>query len=100
VRRQLFTVSGRTIHGPDLKKQTENIAFFADLEAWLLQQEMQASLPELPDAPLSETLCLHRMARSLTVNSAPHQIIVDEDAGTSRYQISMQLIYNEEVKRL
>lgn len=100
VRRQPFTISGRTIHGPDIKKQTENIEFFSKLEAWLIQQEMQASLPLLADTPLSESLLLHRTARSLTVLSAPSQVIVDEDAGTSRYQISMQLIYNEEVKRL
>jgi hypothetical protein len=88
VRRFLFTISSRMYHSTDLTQQANNLAFFEALDGWLSQQILLMAMPDMG---------AKRRARSLEVNSSAYPIIVDDDSGTARYQMQLQLIYLQEV---
>lgn len=88
VRRCLFTLSSRMYYGDDLTQQAENLEFFGALETWISRQEQLFRLPSLGGG---------LRARSVKVLSSAYPMIVDEDAGTARYQIQCELIYTQEV---
>ena len=88
VRRNVFYLSGRTYYGDDLKQQAQNIACFEQIEEWMEQQNLLHNQPDLGNM---------RFVRTFHALTAGYPYVINEDTGLARYQITLELIYTQEV---
>ena len=83
LRQFLFVLSSREFKGEDIRQNTDNLAFYEDFAAWVLQQDRARNFPDLGEG---------RQARKIEVTSSGYPFQVDEQ-GTARYQIQLRLGY-------
>lgn len=81
----LFIFASREYFGTDVNQAIENLSFYEDFENWIEEQNNSGTLPDLGDG---------REAFSISVLTNGYSL--SEEANTSRYQIQLRLLYEED----
>lgn len=80
----LFLFASREFYNADVNQCIENSAFYESFERWIWERNRSGDLPDLDG----------RTPVSITVLTGGYAF--DADENTARYQIQLQLIYEEE----
>ena len=77
----LFLFASREWYSADAAQNTDNLAFYEELERWIRQNNLAGNLPDLDG----------REANSIEVLTSGYAF--DADSSTARYQIQLRLTY-------
>lgn len=80
----LFLFASREWYNADALQGIENLAFYEDFASWIREKNLSGDLPDLDGR------------EPVAINVLTSGYAIDADSNTARYQIQLQLIYEEE----